>query len=1440
MKIPDTVQRVSFHRKGGAGVIVHALFFVLYAAALQRCYNTVGEPYQLALAEQARLKQEKLLTDPSLGLSNVTNSEAPSSLGDATDVGHSDPEISLGDLSLAEFAEEDELSVDVVDVEDKESTLPSPLLPGFWPCFFLAATIAAHVLFMFMSVWSVRWKVFMHFMPSKVPYAGGFAYVTPLRHQGKDDIVPVTRSPVSGCLVFTFHRHKYICKVPGELFNNEPYQGDEVSVEHLDCPDNLPLVHYLKEASGLDANEVKSAVDKFGVNSFEIPCPTFMELYKKQLMSPVAVFQIFCMVLWMLDEYWKYTAFTLVMILAFEGSTAMTRLRNLKTIRGMGNKPSTLLVYRSKSWQQVTSDQLLPGDLISLRHVQGESNVVPCDCLILSGNAVVNESTLTGESIPQMKGALHDVEDRKLDIENRDKIHTLFSGTTLMQHSVGNGPVPTTDDGLLCYVLRTGFRSSQGTLMRMVEFSTEQVSADKKETAMLLCLLFCFACASSGYVLYQGLKDESRSKYQLLLRCVLILTSVVPPELPMQMGLAVNTALMALHKSNIFCTEPFRIPMGGKVSHCLFDKTGTLTTDQLVAVGVVDGKKAGSGPGAKNLAPMTDASDELNSVVGGCHSLIQVQETLMGDPIELAALGAIKWRYTPSSQKAFPAPPPQEGTANGGGSSAPQSKPRAGKLAVEIAERHHFSSALQRMSVVANVVTSSGDHEVWTLVKGSPEAIVALLAPGSKPEWYDSTYQMLAERGMRILAMAYKKVPKSEAANVREAASKPRDWAESQLHFAGFVAFSCLARKDTEAVVGALGQAAMYQAMITGDAPLTALQVAAEVGITSGKKELALLLKKGADGKLVWASAYAAHTVELSFSAATVVELAQTYDLSVSGASLAAAVAQDPAFWTHMECIKVFARMSPDGKADVIKALKERGFTTLMCGDGGNDVGALKQADVGLALLSGFGNMNAESSSELHGDGNEKAKDERSPLEKLKANQMEMAAKAAVHKKRMTEGMAKKKKELMAQQQERLEAEFARRKEAGQTGMMAQMGGIKAVMTQINKELREYQVELMKNAPKRPNPLEGLAAIEESTDMMPIVKLGDASIAAPFTSKMPSISSILDIIRQGRCTLVNTVQQQQIMMLNCMISAFCLAVMHMQGSRSSEEQLISTGMFLTVASFAFSFATPIEKLANVRPLTSVFHPALFISVMGQLAIHLSCIVWVVSQAKVLMGEEQLQEAIRMAKILEKADMSGEYPEELKVGEGDEGPVHKKHYPNLLNTCVFLVETSQQVSVMAVNYKGRPFMLGTTENAALLWSLALCAIGLFVAVNEVVPELNTYLGLVPFPNEDIRRGVVVCVAVSMFGSFIWDRICLFFFARHIFMASLQEAKETKLSDYYPQLKKVGIALAVLAWLGLFQGNVLVLGAVWYFYRQRQKMLQQQKEAEQARLAASSSN
>ena len=101
--------------------------------------------------------------------------------------------------------------------------------------------------------------------------------------------------------------------------------------------------------------------------------------------------------------------------------------------------------------------------------------------------------------------------------------------------------------------------------MRMIEFSQENVTADKKETALQLLFLLCFALCAAGYVLKKGLEDPEKPTYKTLLRCIIILTSVVPASLPMQMAFAVHTALMSLMKSGIFCTEPFRVPEAGKI-----------------------------------------------------------------------------------------------------------------------------------------------------------------------------------------------------------------------------------------------------------------------------------------------------------------------------------------------------------------------------------------------------------------------------------------------------------------------------------------------------------------------------------------------------------------------------------------------------------------------------------------------------------------------------------------------------------------------------------------------------------------------------------------------------------------------------------------------------------------------------------------------------------
>jgi manganese-transporting P-type ATPase len=90
-------------------------------------------------------------------------------------------------------------------------------------------------------------------------------------------------------------------------------------------------------------------------------------------------------------------------------------------------------------WEATKTTELVPGDLFSLIKTK-ENDVVPCDCLLLRGSAVVNEATLTGESIPQMKDAVHaGGADEVLNIKGgASKVHVLFGGTRLLQISTGS------------------------------------------------------------------------------------------------------------------------------------------------------------------------------------------------------------------------------------------------------------------------------------------------------------------------------------------------------------------------------------------------------------------------------------------------------------------------------------------------------------------------------------------------------------------------------------------------------------------------------------------------------------------------------------------------------------------------------------------------------------------------------------------------------------------------------------------------------------------------------------------------------------------------------------------------------------------------------------------------------------------------------------------
>ena len=155
--------------------------------------------------------------------------------------------------------------------------------------------------------------------------------------------------------------------------------------------------------------------------------------------------------------------------------------------------------------------------------------------------------------------------------------------------------------------------------------------------------------------------------------------------------------------------------------------------------------------------------------------------------------------------------------------------------------------------------------------------------------------------------------------------------------------------------------------------------------------------------------------------------------------------------------------------------------------------------------------------------------------------------------------------------------------------------------------------------------------------------------------------------------------------------------------------------------------------------------------------------------------------------------------------------------------------------MLVNYKGRPWMRGATENVALLYSLAACVAGIVVAAWEIMPYLNETLGLVPLPTDEMRYTLLRIIGATLVGSLIWDRLMVAIFAPRIFAAQLKELASLSLSDFWgPNSPKyLGGAVAAAAWLYYTEGNIVFAGIAYMAYK---KMIKEPRDFAAAEAAA----
>jgi E1-E2 ATPase len=362
-----------------------------------------------------------------------------------------------------------------------------------------------------------------------------------------------------------------------------------VRFRSVNYPIHLPIPWYGKWQGHLTLQSAVAASHVYGRNTTALQLPTFFDLLAQQMIAPFFLFQVFCVVLWSLDEYWYYALFTLFALILFESTLAYNRLKSLERLHAIGYRHQHQRVWVRRgmdvskvAWMSIPVSELVPGDFVSLT---GNQLNVPADILLLHGTAVCDEALLTGESVPQLKQAIDlssGTNETLLDIKDgTHKESILFGGTVLL---VGSPPSDTTAEqsgpnmGIAGIVLRTGFETAQGNLLRtMAHSSASSDGVHTMDTFVFIFLLVLCAIGAAAYVLNEGWYDERRNRFRLILHVVIIVTSVVPPELPMELSLAVtNSVADLMRRCNVFCTEHFRIPWAGEVNVCCFDKTGTL------------------------------------------------------------------------------------------------------------------------------------------------------------------------------------------------------------------------------------------------------------------------------------------------------------------------------------------------------------------------------------------------------------------------------------------------------------------------------------------------------------------------------------------------------------------------------------------------------------------------------------------------------------------------------------------------------------------------------------------------------------------------------------------------------------------------------------------------------------------------------------------------
>ena len=664
---------------------------------------------------------------------------------------------------------------------------------------------------------------------------------------------------------------------------------------------------------GLPAAEAAKRLEQKGPNELTegktvSPVTLFLNQFKDFL---VLVLMGATLISGMLGEY--LDAITIIAIIIMNGILGFIQEfraeRSLRALKELSAPHAKVL--RGGAIEQIPAKELVPGDIILLE----AGDRVPADIRWLTANNIyVEESALTGESVPVRKAteALGNP-----DVPLGDQRNLGFMGTLI---TMGTATAA---------VIRTGMDTEMGKIAGLIESTEEMETPLQHRLEQLGKILIIVALALTVLVVIAGIL-HGQPAYAMFLAGVSLAVAAIPEGLPAIVTIALALGVQRMIKRKAIVRKLPSVETLGCASVICSDKTGTLTQNKMTVTHLWLGGKlmevSGEGYTPRGEIrwegkPADVRKDQM------LRRLLQSAALCNNARLIQEAAAPAKGKKDKGNEEEGEwriAGDPTEGALVVLASKAGLSPASLDGLYRRVKE-FPFDSERKRMSVLL-------EHQGGRLLfaKGAPDMLLdkcsyilwedkVIPFTGTLRQKVMAANEGMAKSALRVLGFAYKEIKPSERC-------EDSDAAEQNLVFVGLSGMIDPPRREVREAISTCRKAGIKTIMITGDHQTTAEAIARQLG---------MLPQSG---------------------------------LVLNGTQLAAM--SDEQLEKRVEDIYVYARVSPEHKLRIVKALQKKGHVVAMTGDGVNDAPAIKAADIGISMGINGTDVSKEASALILSDDN--------------------------------------------------------------------------------------------------------------------------------------------------------------------------------------------------------------------------------------------------------------------------------------------------------------------------------------------------------------------------------------------------------------------------------------------------------------------------------------